>query len=145
MDQIASHSLVRRLRQVPIFSKLDDRSLIRVLGASASLAWSEDGVVFRAGEPGEALYIVISGGVDVMDGQRLVVQIGEDGWFGELALLYPGSQHSKTAIARGDTELLVLRSTWFEALLESDPDLAVHFRRAFEERERAAMGRERGA
>ncbi|HVL81876.1 MAG TPA: cyclic nucleotide-binding domain-containing protein [Actinomycetota bacterium] len=134
MSGAAAHSLVRRLGKVPIFSQLDDRSLLRVLGASANLVWTDGRDVFRAGDPAEALYIVISGGVAIIDGDRHVIDVPEDGWFGEMSLLHPDARHTKTARAKGETELMVIRREWFEAMLESETELAAHFRRALEER-----------
>jgi CRP-like cAMP-binding protein len=124
------HSLVRALRRVPDFSSLDDSLLLRIVGASSNLFWPAGAPVFEADTPSEALYIVLSGRVSIRDGgpDAEVIGIIEPGdYFGELSLL-SNSQHSKTAAAEQDCEILVLPKRSFEALLEVDEDLAAHVR-----------------
>jgi CRP/FNR family cyclic AMP-dependent transcriptional regulator len=125
------HSLVKALRRVPDFSSLDDALLLRIVGASTNLFWPAHSIVFEAGTPSEALYIVLSGHVRIRDGDAGAPVIGEIGpgdYFGELSLLLD-SGHTKTAEAIEDCELLVLPKTSFEALLRADPDLAGQVRR----------------
>jgi CRP-like cAMP-binding protein len=131
------HSLVSALAAVPDFAALDDRTLLRVVGASANLVWTENSVVFEKGSPAEALYIILSGRVrivDVVDGEDVEIATLEPGdFFGELSLLLH-STHSKTARAMELTELMVLPKESFQELLASNAELAGHFRRKLESR-----------
>jgi CRP/FNR family cyclic AMP-dependent transcriptional regulator len=110
---------------------LDDALLLRIVGASTNLFWPAHSVVFEAGSPSEALYIVLSGRVRIRDGDRDAPVIGEvdaGDYFGELSLLLD-SAHTKSAEAVEDCELLVLPKRSFEALLRADVDLAEQVRR----------------
>jgi CRP-like cAMP-binding protein len=121
-----NHSLVRALRRVPDFSGLDDYLLLRIVGASANLYWPSGSLVFEAGSPSEALYIVLSGRVSIQDAHSTdgdLAQIGPGDYFGELSLM-ANSRHTKSALALEDCELLVLPKRSFEALMEADADLA---------------------
>jgi CRP-like cAMP-binding protein len=126
MRRPLNHSLVRALRRVPDFSTVDDRLLLRVVGASANLFWPSGSVVFEKGSPSEGLYIVLSGCISIQDDETAdpdVARIGPGDYFGELSLLR-NTQHTKSAQAMEDCELMVLPKRSFEALMEADADLA---------------------
>lgn len=134
MTEAVRHSLIRRLSGVPDFADLPDRTLLRIVGASTNLFWRAGGVVFEAGSDSEALYIVSSGWVQIQDPDGTpVADVKSDGFFGELSLM-ENRTHSRKAIAMEDTELMVVGRSWFEALLETDPELANYFHRMFEQR-----------
>jgi CRP-like cAMP-binding protein len=124
-----NHSLVRALRRVPAFAAIDDRLLLRVVGASANLFWPAGSVVFDAGSPSEALYVVLAGRVSIRNdtGGSDVAQIGAGEYFGEISLLR-NTRHSRSAHATEDSEVLVLPKRSFEALMEADADLAEEIR-----------------
>jgi CRP-like cAMP-binding protein len=131
------HSLVSALAAVPDFAALDDRTLLQIVGASANLAWAANSVVFEKGSPSDALYIILTGRVqiaDVIDDEEVEIATLEPGdFFGELSLLLH-TTHSKTATALDGTELLVLPKESFQELLAAHSDLAGHFRRKLEAR-----------
>ena len=122
-----SHSLVKALRAVPVFAGLGDRDLLHIVGASANLHYSAGSVVFEAGSPSEALYIVLSGRIEIftlVNGRsRGVASIGPGDFFGEVSLLRD-SAHSKSARAVEDSELMVIPTESFRELLRVDRGLA---------------------
>ena len=127
------HSLVSALAAVPDFAALDDRTLLRIVGASANLVWVADSVVFEKGSPSEALYIILTGRVRITDADLEIATLEPGDYFGELSLLLH-TKHSKTATAIEDTELMVLPKESFQELLAANADLADHFRRKLETR-----------
>jgi CRP-like cAMP-binding protein len=132
-----SHTLVRALRAVPAFSTLDETTLCDIVGASSNLVWSAGSPIFEAGDPAEALYIVLSGSVRIVDeSEQDVARLGPGEFFGELSLLQRSS-HSKRAEVLEDSELMVLPQQPFEALLAEDPELAEAVRGAMETRLRS--------
>jgi CRP-like cAMP-binding protein len=122
-----THSLIKALKNVPGFDVLDDRTLLRIVGASVNLSWPAGSRVFEKGNPGEALYIVLSGQVriyDVVDGQEVEVARTRPGdYFGEMSLLLT-STHTKSVQAVEESELLVLMKESFQKLLDSYPEVA---------------------
>jgi CRP-like cAMP-binding protein len=131
------HSLVSALAAVPDFAALDDRTLLQIVGASANLAWSANSVVFEKASPSEALYIILTGRVqitDVIESEEVEVATLEPGdFFGELSLMLH-TRHTKTARALENAELMVLPKESFRELLAANADLADHFRRKLETR-----------
>jgi CRP-like cAMP-binding protein len=131
------HSLVSALAAVPDFAALDDRTLLRIVGASANLVWSAGSIIFEKGSASDALYIILTGRVkisDIVDDEEVEIAILEPGDFvGELSLLLH-TTHSKTVTALEDTELMVLPKDSFQELIAANPDLADPLRRKLEAR-----------
>ncbi len=138
MSEPASHTLVKTLRAVPNFAPLEEAVLLEVLGASANLYWTAGKTVFEAGDSADALYVVLSGRVrivEVASGERReVADLGPGDYFGENALLEEVT-HTKSAVTCEETELLVLPKDSFVALLESNPELATRLERTLEVRD----------
>jgi CRP-like cAMP-binding protein len=132
-----THSLVKALRGVDAFSSLDGDALLRVVGVSSNLSWRAGSEVFQADSPAEALYVVLSGRVQILDpadGGREVAKLGPGDSFGEISMLLL-TKHTKNAVAEQDTELMVIPHDSFRELLESNPELAGYFRRLLEQRQ----------
>lgn len=122
-----AHSLVQYLRSVSDFSTLDERTLLTIVGESMNLFWKAGSHVFKRGSPGEALYIILSGDITILDERgREVVRLGPGDSFGELSLLL-NTSHRRDATAITDAELVVFPKEAFMAILERNPPLAQHF------------------
>src|SRR5690349_944568 len=86
--------------------------------------------LFQAGEPGDSLFIVRSGSIELFIkdtvGQKIVLTISEAGdLFGELSLLDSGPR-TATAVALSDTELLMLDRDDLLLLFQKRPDAALN-------------------
>ena len=79
-------------------------------------------VVFREGDPGDAVYIVHTGMVQAQTGGRVLAHIGPGQWFGEMSLL-TGAVRSATVEVVLDCHLLVLDSAAFSQLMAIQPRL----------------------
>ena len=92
-------------------------------------------IVFRTGDPGDALYIVAHGVVEVLNGsdQRTLAELGDGQAFGEMALLSEGTR-TATIRAKTDTRLLTIGKDDFERLLAEDPFLDEQVRKLSHER-----------
>jgi CRP/FNR family cyclic AMP-dependent transcriptional regulator len=85
--------------------------------------------LFQAGEPGESLFVVSTGEVELFikdtAGQKIVLTVARDGAiFGELALLDRGAR-TATALALVDTVLLELDRDDLLLLFQKTPEAAV--------------------
>jgi trk system potassium uptake protein len=135
LDAPLNHSLVRALRRVPDFSSVEDKMLLRIVGASVNLFWPKGARIFEAGSESEGLYIVLSGEVRIVDEDgTAVATIGPGDYFGELSLLAQAT-HSKTAEALSDCELMVLPKHSFDAMLEAYPEVAEQVYKKREQRQ----------
>jgi CRP-like cAMP-binding protein len=92
-------------------------------------------IVFCIGDPGDALYIVARGVVEVLNGsdQRTLAELGEGQTFGEMALLSDGTR-TATIRAKTDTRLLAIGKDDFDRLVAEDPVLDEQVRKLSHER-----------
>lgn len=134
---MVTHSLVKALKAVPGFGLLEDADLLEIVGASVNLVWPAGECVFSKDSPAEALYIVLSGTVQIYDevgGREIeIARTGPGDYFGENSLLSE-STHSKNVRTLEDAELLVLSKEAFRELLASKPSLDAEVRRNLETR-----------
>jgi zinc transporter ZupT len=96
-------------------------------------------ILFRAGDPGDALYIIAHGKVEVLTDPSpgaltsAIAEMGEGDAFGEMALL-SGGPRTATIRAMDDTELLEIHKEDFERLVAADRELANAVKRLSYER-----------
>ena len=108
--------------------KEEDRQALADVVDAISLKTGE--TLFNAGEPGESLFVVRSGSIELFIkdtvGQKIVLTISEAGdLFGELSLLDSGPR-TATAVALSDTELLMLDRDDLLLLFQKRPDAALN-------------------
>ncbi len=108
---------VELIRQMPLFARLDEREirrLARQLGTRLALPGER---IVRRGEPGDAMFFIASGAVEVRV-QPEPVRLGTGEFFGELALLTRRKRNADV-VAIGFCRLLVLRRELFEQVMGS--------------------------
>jgi CRP-like cAMP-binding protein len=116
------------LRRCPLFSKVDERALARLVGSLRKRRYRRNQTIFHQGDPGDSLYVIVSGAVKIVlpdsagDEGAIIATLGPGDFFGELALL-DGEDHSASAVASEVTEALVLRRDAFDRLVDEDPDV----------------------
>jgi CRP/FNR family cyclic AMP-dependent transcriptional regulator len=130
------------LRTVPLFAHLGTAELARVASAVRERGYPKNSVIFFEDDPGDALYVVVSGQVKVVligeDGREVILAVlGAGDFFGEMSLIddEPRSAH---VIAMDDARLLVLRREDFHRALEETPRIALGLLRALSQRLRRA-------
>src|SRR6478609_2639139 len=122
---------IEALEQIGIFDHLtaDDRAELAKAIDAVSMKAGE--VLFRAGDPGESLYIVCDGDMEISirdrAGQKIVLNNAHAGEiFGELALLDRGAR-TASAVAVTDVELLELDRDDLLLMFQRAPEAALHF------------------
>ena len=85
-------------------------------------------VVFEEGDPGDQLYIVQSGEVELVrensERQRVVARVGPGDFFGELGLVLGGPRTAR-AVAVSSTRLIALDRETLEAMCLEQPEIAI--------------------
>lgn len=120
---------VAQLAKALIFRGLTPSQLQLILGISALKDLPGGSVIFTEGEPGEKLYLVVKGKVQIarewpMGGQETLADLEAGDAFGEMAVLDERLRRSATARAGEDCTLLVLEREPFRNLLRQHHDLA---------------------
>ncbi|MDQ3334348.1 MAG: Crp/Fnr family transcriptional regulator [Myxococcota bacterium] len=85
-------------------------------------------VLFEEGQPGDYMYVVQSGEVEIRrqvgEMERLLAVLPAGEFFGEMAILN-GRPRSATAVVRTAGRLLVIEGRTFEAMLRARPEIAL--------------------
>jgi serine phosphatase RsbU (regulator of sigma subunit) len=134
---------VNLLAKIPLFSDLPGEEL-DYLSRTLQVSELDDGqVLFREGDAGEHLYLVLDGELEVLmaEGTQDEIQLnvlGKGEYIGEMSLLLPGGERTATARARGNVVLLGMSRSEFMELLRRQPSLAYSMVRVLSERLDAA-------
>jgi NTE family protein len=109
------------LGAVSIFAGLSDQVREQIAEHSSIVTLAGGEWLFREGEPGDALYVVLAGRCEVVDadGNTFLV-LGRGSVLGELALL-TGSPRTASVRAARDADLLKLPHQEFDRLLHEEP------------------------
>jgi uncharacterized membrane protein len=117
------------LTNVSLFEHLEEADREQLAGFIHERQLAAGETLFKTGEPGESLYVVRSGEVELFikdtAGQKIVLAIADAGeLFGELALLDQGPR-TATAVAVGETHLLALKRHDLLLLFQKSPAAAL--------------------
>jgi len=116
--------IVSTLRQVSLFTPLDDAVLGRLALRVRRQTFGAGEVVVEQGEPGNSFYVIEQGAADVILGADGATQtvghlaLGE--FFGEMSLL-AGDARSATVRAATDLTVLVVDHDAFKEIISADP------------------------
>lgn len=106
------------LARVP-FLKGADRALLSELAAAIEqVKFSEGDTVFREGEPGDSLFLIVEGSVLVTSKEEVIAELGTGGCFGEGALLKEDGIRGATVVAQADLLLYQLKRDSCQDLLD---------------------------
>jgi CRP-like cAMP-binding protein len=101
-------------------------NLLDLLHDETNLAFfSADQVIFEENQPGDVMYIVKEGQVDIKARNMTVEIVGAGGLFGEMGLV-DAAGRSASAIARTNCQLIPVDDNRFVELIEHTPYLALH-------------------
>jgi CRP/FNR family transcriptional regulator, cyclic AMP receptor protein len=119
---------IAALRACRLFAGLDDATLDVLAASLRPRRFRRGEVIFHAGDPGDALFIVVAGRakitVPAIDGSEpaILTTVGPGGFFGELALL-DGAPRSTTIVAVDAVESMMLRRDAFMHLVDTEGEL----------------------
>jgi serine/threonine protein phosphatase PrpC/CRP-like cAMP-binding protein len=112
------------LMKMPLFSRLEERELYRIMQVAEVLSYKADQVVVREGDRGDQLFIVLEGAVRILRGDTTLSEVGPGDHFGEMALIR-AKPRSATALAMEPSELIAIRRADFFEILRKEHELAV--------------------
>ncbi len=112
------------LRGVALFDGMGPEGLAAIAERAVEVDFVEGRTIVRQGEVGSGFFLVVSGAVRVVRDGETIARLGPGEFFGELALL-DGEPRLAAVLAESPTTCLAISAWEFEALLESQPRLAV--------------------
>jgi len=112
------------LKGMQMFRFLSYKELVQIGSISQTLEVGKDQVIFSAGQPGDAMYVVTSGVVKLVKDDKVVAELTRGHHFGEMALV-DRSTRSLSAVAGDGAQLVVLQRKDFIELIKREPSAAV--------------------
>jgi HEAT repeat protein len=113
------------LRKVPLFEALPPQELEPIVAVAEEEVFSEGELLAVRGDPGDTLYVIVDGQVQVLgaDEQELAVR-GPGDFIGEMAVI-SSKPRVASLVAMSDVRVLELHKPAFEAILRERPETAL--------------------
>lgn len=112
------------LREVTLFKEVSDELLGEIASDAEEERVPRGHIIIQKGEIGDTLYIIVSGKVVVKDEEKILAEITDHQFFGELAILSP-QPRSASVEAIEETLLLKLRRQNLIDHLNLDPKFSM--------------------
>lgn len=119
-DTVVPVDVLALLHRVPILTVLAPRVVERLACESEPVSVPAGAAVVTEGDQGDRFYVVARGRLAVSHGSDVVRELGEGGWFGELALLRAVAR-TATVTALTDVELYGLEREAFLSAVGGAP------------------------
>ena len=113
----------QELLKIPLFESLNPYEAEVLLEIISTRVFSDKQVIFEQGTPGDALFVVLSGTVDIIKtledkDARTIAQFGAQHTFGEMTMIFGEvSERTASAVARGRCKLLIIYKDDFQKLI----------------------------
>jgi CRP/FNR family transcriptional regulator, cyclic AMP receptor protein len=138
MTNPSTQMTLEALRSVPLFSELDDNSAAELRDLLREKNVTGNTRLFRAGEKGDAMYLIQSGRVQIsiLDEAKhevILAELARGDFFGEMSII-DGRQRSADASVVEDAQLAVLSRDAFLSFVLTNPDVALKMLAALSER-----------
>jgi CRP-like cAMP-binding protein len=130
---------ITALERTPLFAGLDRDDLRGVLGCGQRVSFESGQAIVERGDPGDAMYIIVSGAAEVDVGGRFH-RLERGDFFGEMAVL-AGRQREATVKAVEPVESLRVPADGLQAFLLEHPRVAVGMLKSLVERLREVQDR----
>jgi len=96
-------------------------------------SFSAGQTIFQEGQPGEVMYAVIEGQVDILVHGKVIYVVGPGELLGEIALI-DTKPRSATALAKTDCRLVPISEKRFTFLVQQTPHFALYVMRVMADR-----------
>ncbi|MEA5619749.1 cyclic nucleotide-binding domain-containing protein [Cronbergia sp. UHCC 0137] len=113
------------VRRVPIFKELRDDFIVRLASVMNELSYPANYSIFKQGQEGRSLYIVVSGKVRVHIGDTKLAEVEQGKYFGEMAV-FDTQPRSASATTMEPCECLELTQEQLYEAVEETPEIAVN-------------------
>jgi CRP/FNR family transcriptional regulator, cyclic AMP receptor protein len=120
---------VAMLADVPLFQLIDDQERATLAELMTMCAFERGETIFEEGQPGESLYLIHTGRVQVFchsdSGEKIILGDNENGdVFGEISLL-DGGPRTASAVAVEPTQTLTINREKLYQLVQRQPHVAI--------------------
>lgn len=126
IDQIEK---VETMKKSAVFADLPIEDIVIIADILLELEYPEGHFIFREGEPGDKMYIIVSGQVIIQKGEgdaiEMTLTLGSGECFGEMAIL-DGLPRSASVKVTKPANLLAIEREDFRELLRVYPEISLN-------------------
>lgn len=126
IDQIEK---VETMKKSAVFADLPIEDIVIIADILLEIEFPEGHIIFREGEPGDKMYIIVSGQVIIEKGQgkdiEMTLTLGSGECFGEMAIL-DGLPRSASVKVTKPANLLAIEREDFRELLRVYPEISLN-------------------
>jgi CRP-like cAMP-binding protein len=118
--------IFQKLSQIPLFHQLPPEEIQALIPYVSSRTYQKGSTLLRQDEPGDSLFIIESGEIDIVDvknNMRKIATLKRNDVVGEMALV-TGEPRSATAVSSSDAKVWIILKEHFDLLLQNSPKLA---------------------
>jgi CRP/FNR family transcriptional regulator, cyclic AMP receptor protein len=122
---MSASATLQDLVGIPLFRGLTEAEAARIVEIAEETSVKEGELIFFEGDPGDALFALLDGRVDVLKKDRTgenqqLAKLGKGAVLGEMSLIGGNTHRSATARAATDVRLLRISASRFGRLLRTD-------------------------
>ncbi|MCB1043301.1 MAG: cyclic nucleotide-binding domain-containing protein [Acidobacteria bacterium] len=122
------------LKQTLLFQDLTEEELVEIILIGQVIGFKKDQVIFREGEPGDTLYLIVEGSVRISkmsnNCEEALTILEARSFFGEMTL-FDQEPRSAWAIAHEDSSVFAIRSSDLFSVFENNRSIGYKFLWAF--------------
>jgi flavin reductase (DIM6/NTAB) family NADH-FMN oxidoreductase RutF len=111
------------LAESSVFGALPREQLDRLLAAGSEREYRDGETIYRTGDPGNELFLILEGTVRILRGGREVASFGPGELVGEVAVL-DGRPRSADVVAEGEVRCLAVPRDALREAMEAEPQVA---------------------
>lgn len=132
------------LRDIPIFSELQDNTLQKIYNSGFIKSYKKNDIILSEEDAGNSMFFIVEGKVKVLrsdeDKEIIISLLGPGEFFGEMSIL-DGMGRSATVSAVENSKLFILQRNEFLDLLTNHPEVSISLLRELSIRLRNATNK----
>ena len=121
---LGKNAKIELLKRVPLFADCSKAELREVALSADELDLRDGHVLTREGKPGREFFVLIEGTARVTKDGKLLADLKNGDWFGEIALL-THRPRTATVTATSPVRVLVITDRAFRRVVETMPRIAL--------------------
>jgi CRP/FNR family transcriptional regulator, cyclic AMP receptor protein len=121
---LGKNAKIELLKRVPLFAGCSKAELREIALSADELDLRDGHVLTKEGRPGREFFVLVNGTARVTQDGKLVADLKDGDWFGEIALL-THRPRTATVTATSPVRVLVITDRAFRRVVETMPRIAL--------------------